>query len=236
MAMRVAVISDIHANLAALDAVLADIDQCNADAIVVCGDLAWGPQPAATMNRLMNLGGPVYFVKGNADREIGERYGVDQGLPEWIAEINEWCADQLTPTQRDFLNHLPRSVPLDVEGIGDVLFAHGSPRSDTDPIRRDTPDEIVRPMLEGISQKTIVCGHTHIQFDRMVGETRIINVGSVGLQSAARGACWALLGPDVVLKETSYDYHAAAHQIRRSGVPGANDFADHILHPPDEGP
>jgi putative phosphoesterase len=236
MATRVAAISDVHANIAALEAVLGAIDQCGADAVVVCGDLAWGPQPAATMERLMALPGPVYFVKGNADREVGERHGVRQGLPGWIAEINEWCTDQLSVAQREFLNRLPSSVTLPVKGLGDVLFVHGSPRRDTDPIRRDTPSDEIRPMIADVREATIVCGHTHIQFDRMVDGTRIVNAGSVGLQSAARGACWALLGPNVVLKETAYDYQAAADQIRRSGVPMANDFAEHILNPPTEGP
>ncbi len=174
MAKRVAAISDIHANTVALEAVLSAIDQSGADAVVVCGDLAWGPQPASTMERLMALPGPVYFVKGNADHEVGERYGIKEGLPDWVAEINEWCADQLSAAQREFLNHLPESVTLPVEGLGDVLFVHGSPR-------RDTPTQEIRPMIADVREVTIICGHTHIQFDRMVDGKRIVNAGSVGL-------------------------------------------------------
>ena len=236
MPKRVAVISDVHANIAALEAVLADIDHCGVDALVVCGDLAWGPQPAETVERLMAVPGLVSFVKGNADREVGERWGVEEGLSPWMAEINQWCADQLSTAQREFLNNLPPSATLSVVGLGEALFVHGSPRSDTDPIRRDTADHEIRSMIAHVGQPTIVCGHTHIQFDRVVDGTRIINAGSVGLQSAARGACWALLGPDVMLKETPYNYEVAAAAIRRSGVPMADDFADHILRPPVEGP
>lgn len=236
MVKRVAAIYDIHGNYEALNAVLEEIQRCNVDTIVFGGDLAWGPQPALVMERIMALDGDVHFIKGNADREVGERYGVDQGLDEWIAEINQWCAEQLTESQLTFLNNFQIDVTLNIDGLGEVLFVHGSPRSDEEAIRRDTPEIEIKPMIDSVKQDIIVCGHTHIHFDRTVLNKRIVNAGSVGLQSAARGACWALLGPDVKLRETEYNYHLAAEQIRRSGVPMASDFADHILNSPTKGP
>jgi len=125
---------------------------------------------------------------------------------------------------------------VNIDGLGEISFVHGSPRSDEEAIRKDTTESEIEPMISSVKQSIIVCGHTHIQFDRTVLGKRIINAGSVGLQSAARGACWALLGPDVDLRETAYDYQHAAEQIRQSGVPMANDFADHVLNPPTEGP
>ncbi|MED4017028.1 metallophosphoesterase family protein [Sutcliffiella cohnii] len=236
MLKRVAAIYDIHGNYSALNAVLEEIQGCNVDSIVIGGDLAWGPQPALVMKRIMALEGDVHFIKGNADREVGERYGVKQGLDEWIAEINQWCADQLTESQLKFLNNLQKEVTLNIDGLGEVLFVHGSPRNDEEAIRKDTSEIEIKPMIDSVKQEIIVCGHTHIHFDRTVLDKRIINAGSVGLQSAARGACWALLGPDVDLRETEYNYQLAAEQIRQSGMPMASAFADHVLNPPTVGP
>lgn len=236
MVNRVAAVYDIHGNYSALNAVLEEIQRFNVDTIVVGGDIAWGPQPALVMERIMAFDGDVHFIKGNADREVGERYGVEQGLDEWIAEVNQWCANQLTESQLTFLNNLQKDFTLNIDGLGEVLFVHGSPRSDEEAIRKNTPEIEIKPMIDSVKQDIIVCGHTHIQFDRTVLNKRIINAGSVGLQSAARGACWALLGPDVELCEIEYDYQFAAEQIRQSGCPMASDFANHVLNPPTEGP
>lgn len=236
MAKRVAAIYDIHGNASALDAVLSDVERCGVDTIVFGGDLAWGPQPRLIMERVMSLSGNVHFIKGNADREVGERYGVEQGLDDGIAQINQWCSDQLTQEQLEFLNGLQENVTVNIDGLGEVLFVHGSPRSDEEAIRRDTPEAEIEPMVISVRQSTIVCGHTHIQFDRTILGKRIINAGSVGLQSAARGACWASIGPEMDLRETGYDYQEASEQILQSGVPMASDFAEHVLNPPTEGP
>ncbi|WP_202077626.1 metallophosphoesterase family protein [Caldalkalibacillus salinus] len=147
MAKRVAAIYDIYGNDFALDAVLKDIQKCNVDTIVVGGDLAWGPQPALVLGRLMSLDGNVHFIKGIADREVGERYGTEHGLDDGVAEVNQWCADQLTKSQRAFLSHLQESVTVTIDGIGDVLFVHGSPRSDEDPIRKGTTETEIKPMI-----------------------------------------------------------------------------------------
>lgn len=232
----VAAIYDIHGNLPALEAVLQDISQEHADCIVIGGDVAWGPDPAGVMKLLMTLPGDVRFIRGNADREVAGRYGVEQGLEPWVADINRWCAGRLTPEQLEFLHDLPDSVRLEIDGLGSVLFVHGSPRSDEEAIRIDTPASEVQPMLEGVVEPTIVCGHTHIQFDRHIARKRVVNPGSVGLQSAARGACWALFGPGVELRQTLYDVKADAERIRRTGVPMAEDFAEHVLNPPLKGP
>ncbi|GLV14958.1 phosphoesterase [Alicyclobacillus hesperidum] len=215
---KVAAIYDIHGNVPALEAVLDDIDRAHVDCIVVGGDVAWGPDPAVVMKLLMMLPGDVRFIRGNADREVAGRYGVEQGLEPWVADINRWCAAQLTPEQLEFLRDLPDSMSLDIEGFGSVLFVHGSPRSDEESIRIDTPASEVQTMVEGVVEPTIVSGHTHIQFDRHIGRKRTVNPGSVGLQSAARGACWALFGSDVELRQTLYDVKAAAERIRRTGV------------------
>ncbi|HUG61843.1 MAG TPA: metallophosphoesterase family protein [Methylomirabilota bacterium] len=230
-ATRVAAIYDIHGNLTALEAVLAEIDSLGIERIVVGGDLAWGPQPVETVSRLLGLGPRARFVRGNADREVGDRLGDGEGRPPELVVITRWCADRLSPGQRAFLATLPERVTIDIAGLGRVLFCHGSPLSDEDPIRVDTPEETIAPWLEDVREATIVCGHTHAPFDRQVAGKRIVNAGSVGLQYGA-GASWALLGPEVELRRTPYDVELAAERIARSGVPDADGFVAHVRTPP----
>lgn len=234
--MSVAAIYDIHANYAALKAVLEEIRKANVDYIVVGGDLAWGPEPRQVMDLLMQYKDEFIFVRGNADREIAGRHGIEQGLDDVTAEINLWCAEQLTNEQLSFLKEMPGEKVLNISGLGEVLFVHGSPRSDEEAIRYNTAEDEIRPMLENVPQPMIVCGHTHIQFDRIVDGKRIVNAGSVGLQCRSNGACWVLLGPGVELKTTQYDAAAASQTVLKSNAPYKEDFAEHYLNPPSEGP
>lgn len=125
---------------------------------------------------------------------------------------------------------------MSIDGLGEVLFVHGSPRSDEEAIRLNTTDNEIRLMIKHVSQDIIVCGHTHIQFDRFVDDKRIINAGSVGLQSRANGACWALLSTEIELKITPYDTKKASERILKSNTPYKEEFANHYLNPPYEGP
>ncbi|MDC3426175.1 metallophosphatase family protein [Aquibacillus sp. 3ASR75-11] len=234
--MRVAAIYDIHANYSALKVVLEEVRKANVVQVVVGGDLAWGPEPRQVMDLLMDYKDEFLFIKGNVDREVAYRYGKEKGLGDFTAELNHWCADQLTEEQLKFLKSLPEKTILSVDGLGEILFVHGSPRSDEEAIRINTPDNEIQPMIESVPESIIVCGHTHIQFDRTVGDKRIINAGSVGLQSQANGACWALSGPDVDLKVTTYNTKEASERIRNSNAPCKEDFADHYLNPPYESP
>ncbi|CAG9622706.1 metallophosphoesterase family protein [Sutcliffiella rhizosphaerae] len=234
--MRVAAIYDIHGNYSALKAVLEEIKRTNVERVIVGGDLVWGPEPRQVMDLLMDYKDEYIFIKGNADREVSYRYGKEKGLDDLTAELNHWCADQLTEEQIKFLKSFPEETSLNIDGLGEILFVHGSPRSDEEAIRINTPDNEVRPMIENVTQDIIICGHTHIQFDRIVDDKRLINAGSVGLQSRANGACWVLLGPDVELKVTTYDTKEATERILKSNAPYKEDFAEHYLNPPNEGP
>jgi diadenosine tetraphosphatase ApaH/serine/threonine PP2A family protein phosphatase len=121
-----------------------------------------------------------------------------------------------------------------VDGLGSVLFCHGSPRSDEEIITAITPPKRLDPMLDGVREQVIVCGHTHVQFDRIVGDRRLVNAGSVGMpyEGKAGIACWALLGPDVELRRSHYDVESAAEAIRASGYPDAEEFVqEYILAP-----
>lgn len=214
--MRVAVLNDIHGNLPALDAVLAEVDQAGVDAIVVGGDLAWGPLPGETLDRLMALDDRVRFVMGNADRDVVEAF--DGGAPEHEA-VSAYCAARISQAHRDFLAGLPPPVVLDVDGLGETVVCHGTPRSDTEPITTVTPDARLRRILEGVGVSTVVCGHTHRQFDRRIDGWRVVNAGAVGLPYEGRAAAfWALLGPDVELRCTEYDIDDALREFRGAGM------------------
>ena len=233
--MRVAALYDIHGNLPALRAVLDEVRSARVDLVVFGGDLAWGPLPRETLDLISDYPNETVFVRGNADREVASGAGEAEGLDETTAAVNMWTAGELSAAQRSFLGDLPAAVDVDVTGLGPVLFCHGSPRSDEETITTATPDDRIAEMLAGVEQRTIVCGHTHAQFERRVGDRTIVNAGSVGLPFGEAGAYWAVLGPDIDLKRTGYDYRAAAETIRAKGGPEAEDFARHVLEPPPYG-
>jgi putative phosphoesterase len=215
--MRAAVLNDIHGNLPALDAVLAEVDRAGVDAIVAGGDLVWGPMPRETLERLVALGDRAAFVMGNADRDVVEAFDGTAGEHD---AVSTYCAERLTHWHRDFLAALPPTVVLEVDGVGETLFCHGSPRSDTERITTATPDARLRTILDGVEQSLIVCGHTHRQFDRRIDAWRIVNAGSVGLPYEGRtGAFWALLGPGLELRRTEYRMKQALREFRAHGLP-----------------
>jgi len=233
--VRVAAIFDVHGNLAALDAVLAALEKESPDAIVVGGDLAAGPQPLKTLERLYSLGDRALFVRGNTDRRLVEHFDGMERAPEerdaWDLR-HEWAARQLSHDDRDFLAGLPPSITLPVDGLGDTFFCHASPRHDAEPITASTPEAELGEMLAGIAERTIVCGHTHAQFERLCGGTRVLNPGSVGLPRERRpGAYWALLDGKVSFRRTDYDVVGAAATIRATGFPGAHEVAEALLDP-----
>jgi putative phosphoesterase len=214
--MRVAVLCDIHGNLHALDAVLAEVEREEVDAVVLGGDVAWGPSPAETMERLRALGEWVLWVRGNADRDPGD-----------------WAAERLGDERVRFLRGLPDTQRLDVDGLGPTLFCHGSPRSDEEMITAVSSESRLREILEGVTERVVVCGHTHHQFDRVVEGIRVVNAGSVGMAYEGRpGAHWALLGPDVELRRTEFDFAAAADALRASGFPDADEVVKTLYESP----
>ena len=221
---RVAALYDIHGNLPALEAVLAEVEALEVDLIVVGGDVAIGPMPRATLTRLLGLGERALFVRGNGDRAIAaDLPAAGTGL---FVERARWSAAQLEPGQRAWLARLPDTRSVYVGGLGTVAFCHGSPRSDEEILTRISPDERVTAALAGVSAAVVICGHTHVQFDRRVAGKRLVNAGSVGMPYEAQpGAYWALLGPDVELRRTDYDLEAAAAAIRATGFPEADELA-----------
>lgn len=209
--MRVAALCDVHGNLPALEAVLAEVASLEVDRIVCGGDVVAGPFPRECLERLLAL--DAVFVRGNGDREPGD-----------------WVAERLDPLSLEFLRELPVAVPA-----GGILYCHGSPRSDEEILTRVSPEERVRAALAGVEEWVVVGGHTHVQYDRVVDGIRLVNAGSVGRPYEGRpGAFWALLdGEDVDLRHTPYAVDAAAVVVRASGYPQADDVASTLVNPED---
>jgi putative phosphoesterase len=228
--MRIAVISDVHANVPALRAVLADIEAAAPDAVVSCGDVAAGPLPGLTIGLLRGLDMPVYCVSGNSDRAMIETF---DGTPDAGGMLTAWASTQLTRDERDYLATFAATLTFDIDELGPVLFCHATPRSDEEVILATSSQHHLDAALAGVREPTVVCGHTHMQFDRQADRYRLVNVGSVGMPYGQPGAYWALLGPGVSLRRTSYDLQAAASEIRRtSRWPEAESFvAQSVLQP-----
>ena len=187
--MRVAIIADIHANLVALDAALADIEALRPDRLVCLGDVAaTGPQPRPVVERLRGLGCPV--VMGNADAWLLDppaKVSADQDMRRF-EEIDRWCAAQLAPADLDYLRTFAPTVELPL-GDGAVLLCfHGSPRSYDDIIVATTPDDELARMLDGRRATILAGGHTHAQMLRRHQQMIVLNPGSVGLPFESSGA------------------------------------------------
>jgi Icc-related predicted phosphoesterase len=227
--------------------VLEEVRRSDVDLIVVGGDVLPGPMPRETMARLLNLDVPVRFIHGNGElgilaqlraRRTGEAvtyWGTTSGkpLPEPLQEIVRWSAWQVEDYEQ-LLETWPKTVRLECDGRGDILFCHATPESETDAFTRTTPEDRLIPLFSRARAPLVVCGHTHIQFDRMIGTTRVVNAGSVGMPFGRPGADWLLLGPHVELRHTSYDLESAAEEIRRTGYPQAAECAAQLLEPPSE--
>ena len=230
--MGVAALYDIHGNIDALNAVLEEVEREGADQIVIGGDIGWGPFPAQVLNQIAQLGDRVHVIRGNADREVAEQPGEHDPESDWVVNVTLWCSELLNAQQQRWLAKLPLSTTLEIDGLGDVLFCHATPRSDEEIITAITPDDELEAVVAATEEHTIVCGHTHSQFDRAVGGTRFINAGSVGLPyEDAPGAYWAMLGPEVAFRHTEYDGAAAAARIMDTGCPAAEWFAEAIAAP-----
>jgi putative phosphoesterase len=208
--MRVAALYDIHGNLPALEAVLADPRFASADLVVCGGDLCAGPMPVEVLDLMRTC--DALFVRGNADRDL-----------------TGWSAERFEIAELERMRSWPTTVTVDADGLGPVVFCHGSPRSDDEILTRITPDAVVEEACGGIP--VVVGGHTHVQFDRFAGRTRFVNAGSVGMPYEGRTAAyWALLESDVRLVSTDYDVERTVAVIRATGYPDGN-LAETLLTP-----
>jgi putative phosphoesterase len=237
--LRVGLISDLHGNLAALEAVLAELEQESPDELVCLGDIPVGPQPSQTLARVRELGCPV--VQGNWDAWYAE------GIPDLkgehgrkLVEQGEWWKQELSPDDLDYLGSLPLTLDLSLGG-GELLCFHGSPRSHMDPIHVGTADEELGAMLEGHEETILAGGHTHAQLIRPHGRSLVVNPGSVGLpfegwppSGETRVLPWAEYavvevddgGLRIDLRRVDYDVAGLLRLVLESGVPHARWWVD----------
>jgi putative phosphoesterase len=227
--MRVAALYDVHGHLPALEAVLEVVEREQPDVIVFGGDLVSGPLPRKTLEAMLSLGDRVRFLLGNADRWFLDAYdGRVEPEPE-----DAWLLEELDATRREFFASLSKRLTVNIDGLGPVLFCHGSPRSEDEIITAITSAERLSGMMEEVEEQVVVCGHTHVQFDRVVADKRVVNAGSVGMPYEDEpGARWAILGPDVELRRTEYDRDRAAERLRASGWGRLSEFVDRYVFAP----
>lgn len=236
--MRIGLISDIHGNRIALDAVLSELEQEGVDEIVCLGDVVVGPQPAETLARIREVGCPI--VMGNWDAAfLGDMPQPKDEVGKKLVEIGEWWAKFLSPADREFMQSFVPTFELDLDDRKAVFF-HGSPHSYDDWIFSTTPDEELRAMFDGFDLPVLVGGHTHLQMIRRFDESVIVNPGSVGLPfrewwpRPVRVSPWAeygiLSGKDdrlsLDLRRTDFDVDAFLALSLESGMPHAQWWAD----------
>jgi 16S rRNA processing protein RimM len=206
--VRVAALYDVHGNLPALEAVLAEVEHESVDQIVFGGDIVSGPFPKGTFELVRSVGGTC--IRGNAEWREGE----------WGS--HPWIWEQLGLEASAWLKDLPETAVL-----GGVLFCHATPRSDIEIVTPATTDERLAEIIAGVEQELVVAGHTHMQQDRRVERWRFVNAGSVGRPFEDEpGAYWAIVGDEVELRRTEYDLETAAAAIRASGHPRAAEVAE----------
>ena len=222
--MRVAALSDIHGNLPALEAVLVDVEREGVDAVVVAGDSVSGPWPAEVFDRLADIG--ALIVRGNADRP--------EEVMRHASDLGAWNEEHLGASRRARVSEWPLTLELEVEGLGDVLVCHATPESDEPIYTRITPDGDLVDLFRGVTADVLVCGHTHMQYDRVLSSgLRVVNPGSVGMPYEGRpGAFWAVLGPEVEFRRSEYDVHATVEAIRSRGAPVEDELTSYLVEPP----
>lgn len=233
MPLTVALISDIHGNVLALDAALADIKSHRVDRIAILGDLVQnGPRPAETIERVMELDAAgAIVIAGNTDIAVAD--GDFTAAYPWLDEVPdghmaaaEWARDLLSDEQLEYLRRLPAERRISAGDDALVLFCHGSPGSQTSGLSADLDPSITVQRVTRTDARVICCGHTHVADVRELGRKLIVNPGSCGFAfDGSPDACWALLevedeeAPAASLKRASYDAQTAAEEVSERGLP-----------------
>ncbi len=210
-----------------LEAVLAELEREDVDAVLIGGDAVSGPQPQETLERLRSLELPMHWIRGNGERALGPDAGDAVMDGEGAEAALDFTASQLSEEDRGTLWQLQQTMTLDVDGLGETLFCHASPRNDLDIVTPGTPDSRFRELLDGVRERVVVAGHTHMQLDRVVDGVRWINPGSVGMPYEGEvAAFWAVLGADVEFRRTPFDTERSVGVLLASDWPEAQSFVE----------
>lgn len=195
-----------------------------------------GPQPAQVLNRLAELGDHAVLIRGNADRELLlMSRGIDVGLDD--DPVSVWGAAQLTSDHQELLDAMPEQVTINVDGFGPVFFSHATPRNDEEVVlvdsRADRWAEVYRDLPSEI--ETVVCGHTHMPFVRLVDRRLVVNPGSGGLPYGRAGAHWAVLeSGSVTLGRTLIDPDDLINEVTgASDMPGVGLWIEEAVRYPE---
>jgi putative phosphoesterase len=210
----IAVLADVHGNLPALQAVIAEVEREGFDVVVSAGDQVSGPMPSECLEALRALPGDVRWVMGNADR-----HAIDPEHEPYF--MDGWAYERLSAEQRDFIRGWELSVT-----VGDVLVCHGTPRDDEEKVTKLTPPERLASILEGVDAPLIVCGHVHHQFAL---QDRFFCAGSIGMayEDGTPGARWlAVRDGRVEMRTTPYDVDAAEAAVHATGYSEASDYVE----------
>lgn len=228
--MRIAVISDIHSNILALEKVIEEIDGMSINCTICTGDLVgYGPRPNEVIDLLRERKIPV--ILGNYDEGVGfERddcgcaYITEEEIKDGRISLN-WTKKRVTSRNKAFLRSLPRSIEKEYSGLK-LLFVHGSPRRINEYLFQDRPERSLRRMLLPLDIDVLVFGHTHIPYHRIVNNIHMVDAGSVGKpKDGDPRACFAILDIsekiEVRFQRVSYDVGRVVNEIREEGLPEA---------------
>lgn len=239
--MRVAILSDTHGNLVALEAALADLGGQSVDSIVCLGDVAaTGPQPRETLRRVRALGCPM--VMGNCDQHLLDVRAdppPSSEPPDLIGAVDSWCATELSDEDEAFIRSFQPTVSIELAPGRALLCYHGSPRSFNDLVQPFTPDDELAGFFAGHEVAIGAGGHTHNQMLRRFGAMLLLNPGSIGLpldrfppDDKVRNPAWAeyaLVTSEgahlgIELCRVPYELAALERAVRASGMPHADEY------------
>ena len=242
--MKIAVISDIHGNMDALEAVMGDIKKEGCDKIFALGDYAMaGPEPSLTIDWFFKKQFDLNFsmIQGNTDFMIAnyseELFSSLKSKAPVMAEALRDDAKILNTIQKSFLKELPIQMMVEEEGVK-ILLVHGSPRKNNEDILPDTPLEEVEKMLDNVEADIILCGHTHLPCGfQTSNKKKVVNVGSIGRPFTENpDSCYLKLTIEngkclFEHRFVKYNKELASKKLRERSFDGAEKLANMLLNP-----
>jgi diadenosine tetraphosphatase ApaH/serine/threonine PP2A family protein phosphatase len=229
---RVALLADVHGNAHALAAVLDDLAGSDVEAVCALGCLTWGPEPQAVLGMIDELGLPSFFLCGNGERAVLE---LADGTREPEQAVDEWMVAAHGTDALRRLAAFPPALRVSITGGERARLCHGSPRSDIELLTPGTDPTRVAEACGAVDEPIVVHGHTHLQYQRVLGSRTIAGCGSVGLPYTedGPGAYWTVLDADGVHpRRTDYDVDRAVSAIEAMGYPATRRYVGVLRTPP----